>query len=85
MGLPITADNWIPKDKDGNIRFAKVSLEQTWHAMEELQKMGLVKSIGVSNYSIVNMLDLFSYCKVCCHKFEALFVFIRIFLDTSCC
>ncbi|KAK4528751.1 hypothetical protein GAYE_SCF64G6697 [Galdieria yellowstonensis] len=63
-GLPITADNWIPKDKDGNIKFSKVSLEQTWHAMEEVQKMGLVKSIGVSNYSIVNMLDLFSYCKI---------------------
>jgi diketogulonate reductase-like aldo/keto reductase len=73
MGLPITADNWIPKDKDGNIKFSKVSLEQTWHAMEEVQKMGLVKSIGVSNYSIVNMLDLFSYCKVSCFYFQGLF------------
>eukprot|EP00871_Galdieria_phlegrea_P004221 jgi/Galph1/47/GphlegSOOS_G4792.1 len=63
-GLPITEQNTIPLNSKGEIAFAKVTLQETWKAMEELQKQGLVKAIGVSNFRIVELLDLLSYCEI---------------------
>ena len=39
-------------------------MESTWKAFEDIQKKGLAKSIGVSNYSGALLLDLFTYAKV---------------------
>ncbi|KAK4401436.1 NADP-dependent D-sorbitol-6-phosphate dehydrogenase [Sesamum angolense] len=41
-----------------------VSLETTWHAMEDLISMGLVRSIGISNYDIFLTRDCLAYAKV---------------------
>jgi len=41
-----------------------IPLHQTWQAMESLVKKGLVKNIGVSNYTTPMILDLLSYAKI---------------------
>ncbi|PSS19125.1 NADP-dependent D-sorbitol-6-phosphate dehydrogenase [Actinidia chinensis var. chinensis] len=41
-----------------------ISLETTWHAMENLVSMGLACSIGISNYDIFLTRDCLAYAKV---------------------
>ncbi|GFY94960.1 NAD(P)-linked oxidoreductase superfamily protein [Actinidia rufa] len=41
-----------------------ISLETTWHAMENLVSMGLARSIGISNYDIFLTRDCLAYAKV---------------------
>lgn len=53
-----------PKQSDGKIELAPISLEKTWRAMEVLVEKGLVKSIGVANFSAMMLTDLLSYAKV---------------------
>ncbi|KAJ0636912.1 putative mannose-6-phosphate 6-reductase [Helianthus annuus] len=41
-----------------------ISLETTWHAMEQTVSMGLVRSIGISNYDIFLTRDCLAYSKI---------------------
>ncbi len=50
--------------KDGKLITAKVAIQETWQAMENLVKKGLVKSIGVSNFSTIMLVDLLTYAKI---------------------
>ena len=52
------------KDKDGVPVWAPVSVQQTWQAMEKLVEKGLVKSIGVANFSAPMLVDLMTYAKI---------------------
>lgn len=51
-------------DGDSKIEHGKASLESTWKAFEEVNKKGLAKSIGISNYGGALLLDLFTYATV---------------------
>lgn len=51
-------------DSEGNLIIDKVPLRETWEAMEELVSAGLVKAIGVANFTAPLLLDLFSYARV---------------------
>lgn len=60
-------------DKDGVLEIdTTISLETTWHSMEDLVSMGLVRSIGISNYDIFLTRDCLAYSKVkpCVNQIE---------------
>ncbi|KAN0055893.1 hypothetical protein ACTA71_011780 [Dictyostelium dimigraforme] len=51
-------------DENGNLIIAPVSIRETWQEMEKLVEYGLVKSIGVSNFNVQNLIDLLTYAKI---------------------
>lgn len=53
-----------PVDKNGFMILDTVPMQETWEAMEELVQMGLVKAIGVANFTAPMLIDLFSYAKI---------------------
>jgi D-xylose reductase len=54
-------------DPDANrphLEPARVPISETWGAMEELVRAGLVRNIGVCNFNVALLRDLLSYAKV---------------------
>ncbi|MDO8576293.1 MAG: aldo/keto reductase [bacterium] len=51
-------------DVNGHLVVEKVSIRETWEAMEGLVDAGLVKAIGVANFTAPLLLDLLSYARV---------------------
>jgi diketogulonate reductase-like aldo/keto reductase len=51
-------------DEDGFLITEKVPMQETWVAMEDLKKSGLVKNIGVANFTAPMIIDLLSYARV---------------------
>lgn len=51
-------------DKNGVLITEKISIRETWEAMEELIEVGLVKAIGVANFTAPMLIDLLSYAKI---------------------
>ena len=52
-----------PRDADGKVVFDKVPIADTWRAMEALVDAGLVRNIGVCNFSSQLLLDVLSYAR----------------------
>lgn len=46
------------------IEEARVPVSETWQAMEELAKSGLVRNIGICNFGTSQLRDLLSYAKI---------------------
>jgi len=46
------------------IEEARVPVSETWQAMEELAKSGLVRNIGICNFGTSQIRDLLSYAKI---------------------
>jgi diketogulonate reductase-like aldo/keto reductase len=53
-----------PNSEDKKLVEDLVPMYETWAAMEELVKEGLVKAIGISNMGTVQIRDILSYAKV---------------------
>ena len=51
-------------DPNGVLITEKISIRETWEAMQELVGMGLVKAIGVSNFTVPMLVDLLTYAEI---------------------
>lgn len=59
------AGKWTEQhDANGFLITEKVSIRETWEAMEELVQIGLVKAIGVANFTAPMLIDLLSYANI---------------------
>jgi len=54
----------LPFKNDSSFELEPVSIQETWLAMEDLVTKGLVKSIGVSNFTVMMLVDLLNYAKI---------------------
>ncbi len=63
-GVAFPHDSIIPIGLNGKFKIAKIPIQETWHAMENLVKLGLVKSIGVANFTGMMLHDLLSYATI---------------------
>lgn len=54
----------VPMGKDGIVKREAVPVQETWHALERLVEKGLVKNIGVANFTTPMLIDLLSYAKI---------------------
>lgn len=54
----------LPKDSDGKLILNDVDYLDTWKAMEKLVKLGLVRSIGVSNFNSEQIERILQNCEI---------------------
>jgi len=62
--VAIKHGNMLPSSGEDFIPIDQVPIIDTWQAMEECVSAGLVKNIGVSNFSVTKLEDLLSKCNV---------------------
>ena len=57
---------WLydPSEENSGMKLIRVPYSETWGAMEELQRAGLVKRIGVCNLNISMLREVVSYCSI---------------------
>lgn len=63
VGLKKVGDELFPK-KDGKMLTSDIDYVDVWRGMEALKASGKVKSIGVSNFSILQLERLLALCRV---------------------
>ncbi|XP_032378330.1 aldo-keto reductase family 1 member B1-like [Etheostoma spectabile] len=63
VGLKKMGDDLFP-EKDGKMLTCDIDYVDVWRGMEALQASGQVKSIGVSNFSLLQLERLLALCRV---------------------
>ncbi|KJE90815.1 aldehyde reductase [Capsaspora owczarzaki ATCC 30864] len=64
MHWPVALQRGAIRDADGNLLDLPIPLADTWRAMEQLYDEGLVKAIGVSNFTSVKIDKLLTTARV---------------------
>lgn len=59
-----TSESQREVDENGVLKLQNISVRETWEAMQELVQAGLVKSIGVANFTVAMLIDLLTYAKL---------------------
>lgn len=59
-----TSESQREVDENGVLRLQNIPVRETWEAMQELVQAGLVKSIGVANFTVAMLIDLLTYAKL---------------------
>ena len=55
----------FPRDENGNMLFdLEATIEDCWHGMEDCVRMGLAKSIGVSNFNELQIERILKICTI---------------------
>jgi len=54
----------FPYDSAGQMQFDEVPISATWAVMEQLKREGLVRNIGVSNFTEKHLCDLLSFATI---------------------
>eukprot|EP00743_Colponemidia_sp_Colp-15_P005990 GILK01006437.1.p1 GENE.GILK01006437.1~~GILK01006437.1.p1 ORF type:complete len:396 (-),score=47.09 GILK01006437.1:65-1222(-) len=57
-------DHPFPRDAEGHIRYEDSRLAETWAAMEDMVRLGLVRSIGVSNFDTDDLKQVTEDCNI---------------------
>jgi aldehyde reductase len=57
-------EDLLPKDSEGKLAFSDVDYLDTWKAMEKLVDLGLVKSIGISNFNSEQITRVLENCRI---------------------
>ncbi|XP_053208245.1 aldo-keto reductase family 1 member B1-like [Panonychus citri] len=57
-------DNLFPRDDKEQIIFSNIDYLETWKGMEDVQKAGLSKSIGVSNFNSEQIQRVLDNCEI---------------------
>jgi aldehyde reductase len=53
-----------PTDGDGKLMYSDVDFVDTWKAMEDCVRKGLVRSIGVSNFNSKQLQRILDICEI---------------------
>lgn len=68
--VALVRDKFMATPKEFEIDF--VSIQETWQAMEQLVDEGLIKSLGVSNFDMQQIVDIQSWARhpLCVNQVE---------------
>jgi diketogulonate reductase-like aldo/keto reductase len=69
-----SGDNFMPKDENDKMIVGDSDYVDTYKAMEELQKKGKARAIGISNFSKAELERLLKETSIVSHRRDALTV-----------
>jgi len=62
--IPTNGGQEAEYDEHGILVMEKIPIRETWEAMEELVRAGLVKAIGVANFTAPMLIDILTYATI---------------------
>lgn len=64
LSIQQEGDDLLPKDANGALLMSDTDYLETWKGMEECQRLGLARSIGISNFNIEQITRLLGAAEI---------------------